>query len=222
MQEITRNVANVFSFYAILAIEHGFSCINIRQVPWEVLKTEAEAEGLGFQHLPWDLANINSWKTMFDPYIIKYCWLWFFVMLCFHTASQMSVFWFICFVASKSKDLCKRWRYNNSYVISILLHTFWIKVSGFIFKRDNSIMFYLTWKGVYSNMKNLLPREQIIFLLQTLFKEGRLCVEYSKHEVKNVKERFFSLDISFGKTSMYPVPLRFLLRICQFFYSLSV
>ena len=25
MQEITRNVANVFTFYAIIAIEHGFS-----------------------------------------------------------------------------------------------------------------------------------------------------------------------------------------------------
>ena len=42
-------------------------CINIRQVPWEVLKTAAF--GLGFQHLPQDLANINAWKTMFDPYI---------------------------------------------------------------------------------------------------------------------------------------------------------
>ena len=42
VQEITRNVANVFSFYAIIVIEHGFSCINLRQVPWEVLKTEAE------------------------------------------------------------------------------------------------------------------------------------------------------------------------------------
>ena len=42
VQEITRNVAKVFSFYAIIAIEHGFSCINIRQIPWEVLKTEAE------------------------------------------------------------------------------------------------------------------------------------------------------------------------------------
>ena len=28
-------------------------CINIRQVPWEVLKTAAF--GLGFQHLPLDL-----------------------------------------------------------------------------------------------------------------------------------------------------------------------
>ena len=43
-----------------------FQCINIRQVPWEVLKTAAF--GLGFQHLPRDLANINAWKTMFDHY----------------------------------------------------------------------------------------------------------------------------------------------------------
>ena len=45
-----------------------FQCINIRQVPWEVLKTEAFAFGLGFQHLPRDLANVNAWKNMFDPY----------------------------------------------------------------------------------------------------------------------------------------------------------
>ena len=45
-----------------------FQCINIRQVPWEVLKTAAF--GLGFQHLPRDLANVNAWKTMFDPYIV--------------------------------------------------------------------------------------------------------------------------------------------------------
>ena len=44
-----------------------FQCINIRQVPWEVLKTAAF--GLGFQHLPRDLANVNAWKTIFDPYI---------------------------------------------------------------------------------------------------------------------------------------------------------
>ena len=44
-----------------------FECINIRQVPWEVLKTAAF--GLDFQHLPRDLANVNAWKTMFDPYI---------------------------------------------------------------------------------------------------------------------------------------------------------
>ena len=44
-----------------------FQCINIRQVPWKVLKTAAF--GLGFQHLPRDLANVNAWKTMFDPYI---------------------------------------------------------------------------------------------------------------------------------------------------------
>ena len=43
-----------------------FQCINIRQVPREVLKTAAS--GLGFQHLPRDLVNVNAWKTMFDPY----------------------------------------------------------------------------------------------------------------------------------------------------------
>ena len=58
VQEITRNVANVFSFYAIIAIEHGFQCINIHQVPREVLKTAAS--GLGFQHLPRDQANVNA------------------------------------------------------------------------------------------------------------------------------------------------------------------
>ena len=47
-----------------------FQCINIRQVPWEVLKTAAF--GLGFQHLPRDLANVNAWKTMFELYINGY------------------------------------------------------------------------------------------------------------------------------------------------------
>ena len=44
----------------------AFQCINIRQVPREVLKTAAS--GLGFQHLARDLANVNASKTMFDPY----------------------------------------------------------------------------------------------------------------------------------------------------------
>ena len=44
-----------------IGIKHGFSCINIRQVPWEVLKTESE--GCSFQHLPRDLANVNALKT---------------------------------------------------------------------------------------------------------------------------------------------------------------
>ena len=44
-----------------IGIKYGFSCINIRQVLWEVLKTEAE--GRGFQHLPRDLANVNALKN---------------------------------------------------------------------------------------------------------------------------------------------------------------
>ena len=45
-----------------------FKCINIRQVPREVFKTAAS--GLCFQHFPRDLANVDAWKTMFDPYIL--------------------------------------------------------------------------------------------------------------------------------------------------------
>ena len=44
-----------------IGIKHCFSCINIRQAPWEVLKTEAE--GRSFQHLPRDLANVNALKN---------------------------------------------------------------------------------------------------------------------------------------------------------------
>ena len=44
-----------------IGIKHGFSCFNIRQVPWEVLKSEAE--GRGFQHLPRDVANVNALKN---------------------------------------------------------------------------------------------------------------------------------------------------------------
>ena len=44
-----------------IGIKHGFLCINIRQVRWQVLKTEAE--GRGFQHLPRHLANVNALKN---------------------------------------------------------------------------------------------------------------------------------------------------------------
>ena len=52
-------LCNVYPYN--IGTKHGFSCINIRQVPREVLKTEAE--GRGFQHLPRDLANVNALKT---------------------------------------------------------------------------------------------------------------------------------------------------------------
>ena len=44
-----------------IGIKHCFSCINIRQVSREVLKTEAGDRG--FQHLPRDLANVNALKN---------------------------------------------------------------------------------------------------------------------------------------------------------------
>ena len=49
------------SFIYNIGIKHGFSCINFRQVLWEVLKTEAE--GRSFQHLPRDLANVDALKN---------------------------------------------------------------------------------------------------------------------------------------------------------------
>ena len=68
-----------------------FQCINIRQVPWEVLKTATF--GLGFQHLPGELANVNAWKTMFDSYIIVRSWVsystfWMSILKAFCILSQ--------------------------------------------------------------------------------------------------------------------------------------
>ena len=40
-----------------IGIKHVFPCINVCQVPREMLKTEAV--GRGFPHLPRDLANVN-------------------------------------------------------------------------------------------------------------------------------------------------------------------
>ena len=67
MHDITK-VGYIVSMFNI-GIKHGFSCINIRQVPWEVLKTEAG--GRGFQHLPRDLANVNTLKNYVRYYCIK-------------------------------------------------------------------------------------------------------------------------------------------------------
>ena len=55
-----------------IGIRHGVSCINIRQVPWEVLKTEAE--GRGFQHLPRDLANVNALKNRVRSLLLHKNW----------------------------------------------------------------------------------------------------------------------------------------------------
>ena len=49
-----------FLFYGLvynIGIKRGFPCINVCQVPREMLKTEAV--GRGFQYLPRDRANVN-------------------------------------------------------------------------------------------------------------------------------------------------------------------
>ena len=45
-------------FLVNIGIKHGFPCINVCQVPREMLKTEAEDRD--FQQLPRDLANVNA------------------------------------------------------------------------------------------------------------------------------------------------------------------
>ena len=47
-----------------------FQCINICQVPWEVLRTAAF--GLGFQHLPRNLANVNVPNNQILLMLVKY------------------------------------------------------------------------------------------------------------------------------------------------------
>ena len=54
------------------------SFINIRKVSREMLKTLGFT--LGFQHLPRDLANVNEWQNMFDPYIIIWQALLIFIL----------------------------------------------------------------------------------------------------------------------------------------------
>ena len=53
--------------FAIIVIKNDF-VIHLRLLgPSGVLKTSGYA--LGFQHSPRDLANVNEWKIIFDPYI---------------------------------------------------------------------------------------------------------------------------------------------------------
>ena len=56
VQEITRNVANFFSFYAIIAIEHGFSMHS----PGPLGGVEYRSLRPQIQHLLRDLANVNA------------------------------------------------------------------------------------------------------------------------------------------------------------------
>ena len=55
-----RETSRAYRIRNNIGIKHGVSCINIRQIPREVLKTEGG--GRGFQHLPRDLANVDALK----------------------------------------------------------------------------------------------------------------------------------------------------------------
>ena len=86
-----------------IGIKHGFSCINIRQVPWEVLKTEAE--GRGFQHLPRDLANVNALKNHVRSLLLHKNWKHL-----LHFALCLALF---CFAFSPMSRECNfHWLYS--------------------------------------------------------------------------------------------------------------
>ena len=47
-----------------IGIKHGFSCINVCQVPREVLKPRPKAEVFNISRGTWQ--TLMYWKTMFD------------------------------------------------------------------------------------------------------------------------------------------------------------
>ena len=88
------------SLYKVnIGIKHGFSYINIRQVPWEVLKTEAE--GRGFQHLPRDLANVNALKNHFRSLLLHKNWKHL-----LHFALFLALFCFVFSPRCRANAIC--------------------------------------------------------------------------------------------------------------------
>ena len=57
------------SSWTLLPIKVGLSPFLLMDLYLILHYYSCTAYGLGFQHLPRDLANVNAWKTMFDPYI---------------------------------------------------------------------------------------------------------------------------------------------------------
>ena len=59
-------------FIINIGIKHGFSCINIRQVKWEVLKTEAEETWRVLMHWNTMLDRCICIKTVHICYVLRY------------------------------------------------------------------------------------------------------------------------------------------------------
>ena len=78
-----------------IGIKHGFSCINIRQVPREVLKSRLEAAVFSTSQGTWRM--LMHWKSMFDRYYciktenISHYFLHYFV-LPFHQCLANAIF----------------------------------------------------------------------------------------------------------------------------------
>ena len=69
VQEITQNVANVYSFYAIIAIEHVFSMHY--HSPGPLGGVENHGLRPRFSTPPTGPGEFFARKTMFDPYNIQ-------------------------------------------------------------------------------------------------------------------------------------------------------
>ena len=108
-----------------IGIKHGFSCINIRQVPREVFETEAG--GRGFQHLPRDLANVNALKNHVRSLLLHKNWKHL-----LHFALFLALFYFAfhqCLENAISTDYArsKAWQYtsrNGSKSVA-LVRSYW-------------------------------------------------------------------------------------------------
>ena len=169
-----------------------FQCINIRQVPWEVLKTAAF--GLGFQHLPRDLANVNAWKTMFDPYNSKYaniekksCYVTVWpaqsdqfllvrvkkhLILCYPKCDQWR-FWSDCASAQADLNLC--WACLSEETFSALLLIIFYTV--ILFSLQNSETFYTRCLLLkYDNDTLIFPF--VLIIISHDFKTVKLTIEY--------------------------------------------
>ena len=77
-----------------IGIKHGFSCINICQVPWEVLKMRPEAAVFNTSQGTWRM--LMHWKTMFDRY---YC-----IKHLLHFALFLALFCFAFSLMSRERN----------------------------------------------------------------------------------------------------------------------
>ena len=130
------------------------SFINIGKVPREMLKTLGFA--LGLQHLPRDLANVNEWKIMFDPYRKVQTY-----MHCYSKAD------FFKEMASRDADLI--WRSNLFKSVSnwaFVMRNFFYEI--YLREADRKSVIFFFFKFFFSTCHLISFWEKCITLLKVL------------------------------------------------------